>query len=486
MAHDLDNQAHRNQDPALFIEPLDEPGDEVGIRVPLEGYIFPLTNKLAARLGLAFRYKHNGSGRGFSFSDLLILDSSQGQPAGARKMLSQRVFGNGGAKGVSLAGYTSLDELLRDDSVKQVIQQLYGDMILDETKYGFITEYNSTVFFRRVVGTQTLECSPVVRVNEAPIEKFLFVLHQAEMDKNMKPDFSRTVVKDTSPGDYHVLQKFAMSEGFSVKRSFEFVTNSRDITQSKPKRRLVYNPQGIVRVDVIDNMVDVTDNMVDNFELAINKLPTIDMEELGVTGAVIGFGKYGNVIEGKAPDGTKLALKLFDLRANEAWDAAFQEFRVYRRLKPLQGLHVPRLIALGRIAHTSIISLVLTDEAGSDVVKELQGRQGMLVRRKIVQALSEIHNLMVLHNDVKLSNILWSGGDAKFIDFDASILNPDMFPYKRLEEIQSLENQLDEEFDDKDLKLLNLLLQAESLDRITVKNSALLSSSSTPDKWKLN
>jgi RIO-like serine/threonine protein kinase len=50
-------------------------------------------------------------------------------------------------------------------------------------------------------------------------------------------------------------------------------------------------------------------------------IPQYDLNEIGVTGQVIGMGKFGNVVEGKSSNGLPLALKLFDLRVTDAFRA---------------------------------------------------------------------------------------------------------------------------------------------------------------------
>ena len=98
------------------------------------------------------------------------MDMSIPQAVGDKRKLSDWVFENGEAKGPwewLLQTSQQLDEAIASAPIPQKfiesIQQLYGDMILDESRYGFISNYNQTVFFRRarVVTDKTLEFSPV-------------------------------------------------------------------------------------------------------------------------------------------------------------------------------------------------------------------------------------------------------------------------------------------------------------------------------------
>ena len=66
-----------------------------------------------------------------------------------KRRLFEKVFGNGEAKGLwqwLLPTSQQLDEAIANSPKPhmfiELIQQLYGDMILDESRYGFISNYN--------------------------------------------------------------------------------------------------------------------------------------------------------------------------------------------------------------------------------------------------------------------------------------------------------------------------------------------------------
>jgi hypothetical protein len=112
-----------------------------------------------------------------------------------KRELSKRVYGNGEAKAPwqwLMPSCQQLDEALAScknpEQFVEPIQQLYGDMVLDESRYGFITNYNQTIFFRRAIhiADKTLEFSPVILIEEAPIQAYLYVLVQAHLHSGAK------------------------------------------------------------------------------------------------------------------------------------------------------------------------------------------------------------------------------------------------------------------------------------------------------------
>jgi hypothetical protein len=167
---------------------------------------------MAIQLDIPFRYRSGGSGRSYSHSDLVILDTSVPQGNGEKRELSARVYGNGEAKGPwqwVVPASEQLDVALvgsKNPKFVEPIQQMYGDMILDESRYGFLTNYNQSVFFRReaVVGNKGLEFSPVISIQDAPVEAFLFVLVQAYQDRAIKYVLGRRLVPVTPAGGYNL------------------------------------------------------------------------------------------------------------------------------------------------------------------------------------------------------------------------------------------------------------------------------------------
>ena len=190
----LDNETPKYVSPTNFY-PLAPCADEVGVRGALETLLFPAVEMLAALLHIPFAFRSGGSGRSYSYTDMVIFDLSAPQDVGEQMELSHRVYGNGEAKGPwqwEVQGAGNLLDVLQDKKkgakTIEIVQQLYGDMVLDESKYGFISNYNQTIFFRRAdnVLDKTLEFSPTILVGESPLIAFLFVLFRAHGERNLK------------------------------------------------------------------------------------------------------------------------------------------------------------------------------------------------------------------------------------------------------------------------------------------------------------
>jgi hypothetical protein len=126
-------------------------------------------------------------------------------------------------------------------------------------------------------------------------------------------------------------------------------------------------------------------------------IPQYDLNEIGVTGRVIGMGKFGNVLEGKFSNGLPLALKLFDLQVTDALQAFVQEQVAYKKLKTLQEHCIPILYAVERIPHCNVVYLALSEEGSCEL--------GSSRRTQTVRA-----------------NVLLHDGIPKFIDFEESLV----------------------------------------------------------------
>lgn len=414
VSNQLDNIIPCKPDPALmWSEGLDAASDEIAVRGTLEQILFPQINYLARKLGITLRYKSGGSGRSFSFTDMVVLDISQGQQL---NNLSARVFGNGEAKGNWQweLGLLSFVQALNSSDTKQkicieVLQQLFGDMILDESVVGFISNYNETVFFYRESGrSKKLYYSPVVKITDAPVEKFLFVLEFVEQRKHLKPLLCRTLVKET-PRNGYSLQLPQVQYVTPTGRLGKRKVNTIQVKAARKERR------GNVAGSIIEFYNE--DRLCD--------IPAYPLEDLHVTGNVLGMGKYGNVMEAEL-DGKKLALKTYDLRKGDlALQSYIKEQQVYHHLQSLQGKIIPSLLMVGRLPHTSVLYLGLTNEASKRHVKDLLlGKRAKEVGLAILAALDEIHNAGVLHGDISLSHVLITATECpKFIDFEYSVID---------------------------------------------------------------
>lgn len=381
---------------------LQSASDECAIRGCLEQILFPQVNDLAKKLGFTLEYMSGGSGRAFSFTDMVIIDITQSQDL---RNLSARVYGNGEGKGhwqwevLARSFEEALNSPLERKKCIEVLQQLYGDMVNDESIVGFISNYSQSVFFYRDdAASKSLFLSPIVKIDDAPLEKFLYVLEFAEQRKHLKPSMSRVLVTETPTQGYTLSLpqiRGTSSSGRTLRRNIQ---NVQVKAQRKKRRQLTAD------LDVYS-------------EEELHNIPAYPLEDLGVTGGVVALGKHGNILQGEV-QGERVALKTFDLRRETAQRAFLTELKIYHHLKNLQGLYLPSLVVVGRLPHTSVLYLGLTNEPKGPPIKDLVSERG--VKMAVREALASIHREGVLHGDLSLSNMLFHKGKAKFIDFEYS------------------------------------------------------------------
>ncbi|MCJ1346858.1 hypothetical protein MMC31_005076 [Peltigera leucophlebia] len=114
-----------------------------------------------------------------------------------------------------------------------------------------------------------------------------------------------------------------------------------------------------------------------------------------------------------------------------------KETRIYRQLKPLQGVHIP--VCLGSTSLpveynlsdcAKIARLLFLSDAGDPIVNHINPANETNIHSGLQKAMSAIHSLGVLHCDLHPHNILWDkhadGDDAlQVIDFERSeVLGP--------------------------------------------------------------
>jgi hypothetical protein len=87
---------------------------------------------------------------------------------------------------------------------------------------------------------------------------------------------------------------------------------------------------------------------------------------------------------------------------------------VYKRLRALQGVVIPRLVTYGRFAEDFLCGLATADSG----VDATHFDPDATFTAKALQALRMVHELGVLHGDIKRANILRNtAGDPMLVDF---------------------------------------------------------------------
>ncbi|KAG0269463.1 hypothetical protein DFQ27_003375 [Actinomortierella ambigua] len=111
------------------------------------------------------------------------------------------------------------------------------------------------------------------------------------------------------------------------------------------------------------------------------------------------------------------------------------EASVYQKLQTLQGRYIPKLLLAG--VADGVEMVLVTEFVGTDVNQDLLDDSAQV---KIQEAMSAIHELGVLHGDIRPENIVMQnhGSNAKFyfVDFGLSHFTEDKA--ELLEETENL------------------------------------------------
>lgn len=117
------------------------------------------------------------------------------------------------------------------------------------------------------------------------------------------------------------------------------------------------------------------------------------------------------VLQGSV-DGHPAAFKTFRLNDHEALRAFVAEASAYVCLEGLQGVRVPKLLALGRLPHSGVPVLALS--LGEPMSKQLLQQHAAGAEA----CLRGLHGAGVAHGDVRASNFLLIDGQVAVCDLE--------------------------------------------------------------------
>jgi RIO-like serine/threonine protein kinase len=106
-----------------------------------------------------------------------------------------------------------------------------------------------------------------------------------------------------------------------------------------------------------------------------------------------------------------------------------KEVAIYQTLESLQGVAIPRFIQYVNI--WGLLNAIELENGGvQPKVEELYK-----YREQLIYKLNLIHSLGVLHNDIKVGNIVIKDDEALFLDFSNSIVcaDPHLFEQEKRE-----------------------------------------------------
>jgi serine/threonine protein kinase len=255
-----------------------------------------------------------------------------------------------------------------DTKVHRVISQLWGYLSVNHLKYGVITTYSQTYFFRRPESTSQicqLEVSPGISVQGNLIAVF--------------------------KAWYYFLN-----------------TLKQDFLYTSP-----YSPPKLLHKQV---------------KTKKNKYEPIDIDLCQVYfNEPFAFGSSCSVTTGRVTlssnelsnlDGNNFILKVFDGSKDSCAKSLFErEIFAYQTLEAIQGDTIPHfhcgLIASGFVFVIVLEKIAATKDCLSNVASD-----------KVRLAYSKLHSLGVIHNDVAKRNVLDTSDSVRIVDFGRSLFCP--------------------------------------------------------------
>ncbi|KAF9982498.1 hypothetical protein BGZ65_002801 [Modicella reniformis] len=246
-------------------------------------------------------------------------------------------------------------------STVHYIEQIFGYLSANSRKYGVVTTYNDTWFMKRQ-GSEVFISSVIKRGHEDPtlIRCYAYLLNLAKDDAFEAP--APPLPQSSSPHSDSVYEE----------------DNDSGDTDYVPSR------WGKRRILSTGFSVDIKNVQLSEFEFQ----------------DLLGQGRSGNVFRARWR-GETVAVKVCDLYQHPELEVEMlTEVAVYDTLSSLQGTFVPQLKLAGFYGRLFVAATEIAGEP-LDLTK-----LSNLQRLRVVDALSHIHELNVIHGDIKADNIL--------------------------------------------------------------------------------
>mmetsp|Transcript_18958 Transcript_18958/g.32410 ORF Transcript_18958/g.32410 Transcript_18958/m.32410 type:complete len:568 (+) Transcript_18958:106-1809(+) len=335
-------------------------------------------NKIAKALNFPAEYKSGGNQRGVSRTDLVMaMSKQQGKVIACIEVKGDWQF--------KLAPGESLIEVFQDtarfQTVQPALQQLWGDMVLEEVPVGILTNYNSTVLVARLPDSKSrdLMVSRTFTCDSKDSPVLLTLLYALQIackraDESFPladvPQSVTNVIADGSSGGG---SEKAPDDDTSAKESRGGGSHSQMSggTSSKEKSNST------------------------NRQLKIWSLGSLSL------GMVLGSGSSGLTRLGSV-EGQAAAVKIFACEKT-GHQELHEELDVYAACSQLQGSSIPRVLAFGLLDHTFQPFLALSFQ-GTPLSS--QGTLAPSTKAAAAHALRQLHAHGVAHGDVRLDNLL--------------------------------------------------------------------------------
>ncbi|KAI3633068.1 hypothetical protein MIR68_009143 [Amoeboaphelidium protococcarum] len=243
----------------------------------------------------------------------------------------------------------------------RAVEQIYVYMTLNRHRYGVLTTFNETVFFRKVEdpdqeGISVLECSPVIKCSQRQpytlVGAWIYLLSLIERSAN-------------------------------------------DWMYASPHRSTVVSPALIRKARVIS-------------------YKSVNLDSYCHWTSIIYRGRYGAVALGNYADQQGVIFKTVDLsKKPDALEQFNNEVEVYKALESLQGTVIPKFFAYGTLC--SMLLVIVLENVGSYMTTEQYSER----KSDVYEALDKINALGYRHGDVRFPNLtIDRNGRVRIIDFE--------------------------------------------------------------------
>jgi Protein kinase domain len=141
---------------------------------------------------------------------------------------------------------------------------------------------------------------------------------------------------------------------------------------------------------------------------------------------IIGRSQAGAVAIGSFKNEEDVVFKTIDIsKRNDGMEQFDHEVAMYKVLQRLQGLHIPRLLAYGSLG--GLLIVIVFENVGRCITKEEAAEREV----EINEVLGEIHKKGIMHNDLRLPNIMVDKeGKIRIIDFGMATKEDDAYSEK--------------------------------------------------------
>ncbi|KAI8600148.1 kinase-like domain-containing protein [Dissophora ornata] len=279
------------------------------------------------------------------------------------------------------------------------VHQVFGYMCHNNLRYGIFTTYDDTWFMTREAGR--LWISPSIRHNSTQPSvlkcyRYLMELADQGFTSPSPAPSPRPSPPPSPPGDdSNDDPKDGSHQGRKKQTRKQDQQRPGIVTRSRNKVQQIFR------------------KLPNGFTVSVGKLSLheFDIQEL------LGEGRTGRVFRATWK-GESVALKVCDLYKHPEYeDEILSEVAAYKALEDLQGVCIPHFKIAGYDGGLFSIAMEI---AGSPMeVDKLSSQE----RLKIADGLLLIHQHGIMHNDIRVYNILVCNGDGfqvHFIDFAQS------------------------------------------------------------------